>query len=185
MPEVLNLLPIREADFDGSPFRPIFDAMYNAAKMLEILPTQTGSSKSHVRAERARISDSKPLKALLGEAQITSLYEEVGRDPFCWLHESIQKTVTPDLWNYLMRALEVDEVDASKVARRLELPFLVAQTDEWMTEFYAFLSDQPALWRAASGGQRTWAAPKQADCPFGVRNQCGGGNPCRAMRMVS
>jgi hypothetical protein len=151
--DVLDMLPIREADFDGSPFRPLYDAMFNAARTLEILPTQTGSSKSHVRATRAKISDSRPLKNLFGEPQLTALYESTSRDPVCWLHESIQKTTKADLWNYLMRALEVDEVDANKVARRVETPFVTAQTDEWMVEFYAFLTDQPALWRAATTGR--------------------------------
>lgn len=149
--ECLECLPTREQDFDGSPFRPLFEAVRQAFKTQELLPTGEGSKKQHVKASHAKITDSRPLKGLLNQKQLTDLYGILPTDPVCWLSDRIQKTVTKDLWDYLIRQLEVEEVDSMKFARRLNLNFIAVQSDAWIISFYDFLNDQSALWRAKSG----------------------------------
>ncbi len=158
--ESLECLPLRENDFPardeyfgshiGSPFRPLFEAVRTAFRTQELLPTAYGSSIPYVTAANARVSDSKPLRQLFSERQLTALSGKTSATPVCWISEKIAKNVTRETWDYLTKVLEVDDLDGEKVARQLDVHFFATQTDEWMADFYGFLNDQPALWRIRS-----------------------------------
>ena len=47
----------------------------------------------------------------------------------------------------MMNELVVEEVDPERFARLIDLAFMRSQSDDWVNRFYAFMNDQPALWR--------------------------------------
>ena len=53
------------------------------------------------------------------------------------------------LWRYLRDELGVSEVTPADVLAMVTPDFLAAQSDEWITRFYAFLYQSSALWQAA------------------------------------
>ena len=149
--ECLECLPIRAQSFEGSPFLPLFDAVRHAFKTQELLPTLDSSKKRHVQARNAKISDSRPLRSLLDQKQLTDLYGTTSLDQVCWVSDRIQRTANKDVWDYFINHLEVEEVDSMKFARRITGEFMCEQSDQWIIAFYDFLNDQSALWRARSG----------------------------------
>lgn len=141
----LNCLPIREEDFpEDTIFRPLYNAVLKAMKTQTLLPTAHESSCKYVDVAHARITDSKPLRVLLSEKQLTDL--EVFIAPACWLPESIGNDTTRDLWVYLTKQLNVEMLDGEKLARKIGEVFLQKQPDDWITAFYRFLSTSPSLW---------------------------------------
>lgn len=184
--EALACLPLREDDFPArdelfgsamgdAPFRPLFEAVRTAFRTQELLPTALGSSVPHVKAAKARVSDSKPLRQLFGQPQLTALSGNTSTTPVCWISEKIAKNVTREIWDYLTKVLEIDDLDGEKVARQLDARFLETQTDEWMVRFYEFLNDQPALWRM--GRIPSLAGPLRSK-PI-IRVEICGGDPNR------
>ena len=82
---------------------------------------------------------------MLGE-----LYGSSG--PVSFAAESITENRTPVLWHYLRKELQVDEVTPEAVINRATSDFLAARPDQWIGQFYAFLLQNQALWRA----KRNW-----------------------------
>ena len=69
--------------------------------------------------------------------------------PIRFADESVTEHLTPVLWRYLREEIGIDEITPEAVVSRLTGEFLVAQSDEWITRFYAFLFARSALWREA------------------------------------
>jgi hypothetical protein len=161
--EALDCLPLREEDFpdkedffataEAAPFRPLFEAVRDAFRTQALLPTASGSSVPFVKTSHARISESRPLRQLFAEHQLTALEGQSSKNPVCWVSEKIGKNVTRELWEYLTKTLSVEEIDGDKMARKVDGPFLSSQSDTWMISFYEFLNDLPALWRARTTTQ--------------------------------
>jgi len=137
----LQAMPIERDDFppDGL-FRPIFFRVLDAFQEEPLLPAADGS---YVKSDQAKIARGQPLRDLLGVEEVCDLYR--GKE-YRWLDPEITLDRTPLLRRYLMEDLFVDEVDSLRFARKLDRQFLQKRSDEWMIEFYAFLSDQRALW---------------------------------------
>ena len=143
----LNSLPIREEDFpEQTIFRPLYDAVLKVLATEKLLPTAPESSCKYVDATHARITDSKPLRALLSEKQLTDMEGFIA--PICWLPDSIGNDTTRDLWVYLSKQLHVEMLDGDKLARKTSELFLQKQADDWLTAFYRFLSVSPSLWES-------------------------------------
>ena len=68
--------------------------------------------------------------------------------PVWFADESVTEHLTPALWRYLREEIGIDEVTPADVVSRVTREFLEAQSDEWITRFYAFLFGDSALWRA-------------------------------------
>ena len=78
------------------------------------------------------------------------LGELCGADrPIRFADESITEHLTPVLWHYLREEIGIDEITPEVVMSLLTGEFLGAQSDEWITRFYAFLFARSALWREA------------------------------------
>jgi len=56
--------------------------------------------------------------------------------PFFWLGDTA--------WE-LFHRLKIEEIDPTAFVRKLDVPFLAQQTDEWLIKLYVFLRKQPAL----------------------------------------
>jgi hypothetical protein len=72
-------------------------------------------------------------------------------EPIQWLSDDISQDKTPDLRQYVMNELKVQEIDPEAFARRLTPAFIEEQTDNWMARFYEFLAGQRALWGPPHG----------------------------------
>lgn len=140
----IETLPIRAEDFpDNSMFYPIFESVRRALIEEELLPASDGSLVSAGNAKLARGGE---LRNLLDYDQLVLLFQS--RVKIKWLSGEITQDRTPDLRNYLMTELDVEEVTPESFARRIDHSFLSALPDEWFIVFYGFLSGQEALWRA-------------------------------------
>ena len=112
-----------------------------------LLPT---SDDEFVSVQNAVLTRSDAVRNLITPAQLGILLRShVDRNvPLKWLSAEITLDRAPSLRRYLMEVLGIEEVTPDMFARRLTKEFLAGQTDEWLVQFYQFLSDQPALWRS-------------------------------------
>ncbi|MDY0362098.1 MAG: hypothetical protein RBR08_11640 [Desulforegulaceae bacterium] len=142
----LDSLPIRAEDFpeDGM-FYPIFDAVLESLSTEKLLPADDGSFTSADNGVLARGSD---LRKLLTNEQLTDLYELDG--PIKWISGKITQDRTPDLFNYLKNEVDVEVLTPEVFARKLSESFMKKQPDNWMVEFYNYISERKELWKKQS-----------------------------------
>jgi len=141
---LLEALPIRMEDFPpGSMFLPIVTSVRESLAGKELLPADDGSFVSARNAKLARGAD---LRKLLDHEQLCKLFQSEATVK--WLAGSITQDRTPELRTYLLNELEVEEITPDSFARRITQSFLSIQVDEWLLEFYGYLSGQEALWRS-------------------------------------
>ena len=126
-------------------FYPIFERVRDVLMREDLLPANDGT---YVAGINAKLGRGVPLMNLLNNNQLATLLEDDGK--IKWLSSEITQDRTPELRMYLMRELEVTEVDSETFARSLTLRFLGSQDDGWFLKFYAFLSDHKALWRSSN-----------------------------------
>ena len=142
----LSLLPTDEETFPAnSPFRPIYDAVLKALTSRPLIPCVSGT---HAPATSLVLGRSKELRDLLPSDLLTELMSEesVSLD---WVDAAVTENRLPKVWRYLRDKCGVQVVDAETFARRLSPLFLDARRDEWIVQFYSYLTGQDALWRAA------------------------------------
>lgn len=140
----LETLPIRMEDFpeDGM-FYPIVDAVRSVLQSESLLPADDGAFVSARNAKLARGAD---LRDILSHEQLSSLFQS--QNTVKWLIGNITQDRTPDLRNYLISELHIEEITPDTLARKLTYEFIANQTDDWFIKFYSYLSGQEALWRA-------------------------------------
>jgi hypothetical protein len=146
--EVLQALPIDAERFQPrTMFRPLFDAVLESVDRDRLIPLAAGGYGSAAELKLARGAGLRELfpPELLGE-----LYGSSG--PVSFAAESVTENRTPVLWHYLRKELQVDEVTPEAVVNRVTSDFLAARPDRWIGQFYAFLLQNPALWRP----KRNW-----------------------------
>ena len=142
--EALQALPLDAARFPASSiFRPLFDSVGEALTTEALIPVADGGYGVAVDLELAgnaavhELLDPDQLGALCGAGL-----------PVWFADESITEHLTPVLWRYLREEIGIDEVTPAEVVSRVTREFLQAQSDEWITRFYAFMFADSALWRA-------------------------------------
>ena len=142
--QALQALPLDTARFPaGSMFRPLFDSVGEALTTEALIPVADGGYGVALDLELADAT----VHELLDPDQLGALCG-AGR-PVWFAAESITEHLTPVLWRYLREEIGIDEVTPADVVSRATREFLQAQTDEWITRFYAFLFTDSALWRAS------------------------------------
>ncbi|MDE0689289.1 MAG: hypothetical protein OXI61_14060 [Candidatus Poribacteria bacterium] len=139
---------------EDSLFYSIFTRICEVLKKEALLPTSDGE---FVSARNAALTRSDAVRNLIIPTQLGILLRShVDRNvQLKWLSAEITLDRTPDLRRYIMGVLGIEEVTPDMFARRLTKEFLAGQTDEWLVQFYQFLSEQPALWRSSGGILRT------------------------------
>jgi hypothetical protein len=136
--EALRALPLDRTKFsDDAMFSPLFEAVREALRTRDLLPRYGGG---YVAALQAKLARSQELRELVGLSQLASLFGQAG---LAWLSEDITQDRTPELRQYLMRELQVQEVRPEDLLLRLDKPFLEAQSDEWIVRLYEFLAGLP------------------------------------------
>ena len=142
--EVLQALPLDAARFPAdSMFRPLFDAVGDAMTAEALIPVAGGGYGVAVDLE---LASGPEVHELLEPDQLGALCG-AGR-PVWFADESITEHLTPVLWRYLREEIGIDEVTPADLVARVTREFLQAQSDDWITRFYAFLFTDSALWRA-------------------------------------
>ena len=140
---LLETLPIRETDFpEDSLFHPIFRKVRESLMTQDFLPANDGT---FVSAENAKLARGAAIRKLLSPYQLGMIFPE-STGEIKWLASDITLDLTPNLREYLMD-LGIEEVTPDMFARRLSIPFLSEQSNDWFIEFYRFLSEQPAVVR--------------------------------------
>jgi hypothetical protein len=142
--QALQALPLDAARFPaGSMFRPLFDSVGDALTTEALIPVADGGYGVAVDLELAGDTE---VHELLDPDQLGAL---CGADRPVWFaDQSITEHLTPVLWRYLREEIGIDVVTPADVVSRVTREFLQAQTDEWITRFYAFLFTDSAMWRA-------------------------------------
>jgi hypothetical protein len=153
--QALEALPLDAARFPaGSMFRPLFDSAGDALTTEALIPVAGGGYGVAVDLE---LAGGAQVHELLDPDQLGALCG-AGR-PVWFADESITEHLTPVLWRYLREEIGIDEVTPADVIARVTREFLQAQTDQWITRFYAFLFADSALWRAPrSDGEQSGPA---------------------------
>ncbi len=142
----LEALPLDESRFSKqSIFRPIFDTVKDELKQREFLPRYGGGYISGKSAVLARSSE---LRELLNTEQLQLLYNRT--EPLYWITDDISVDRTPQIRDYIVSKLGVDEMTPASLATKLNEAFFVQQSDTWMIRFYQFLAGQKALWGTGS-----------------------------------
>lgn len=144
--EFLNTLPIETDHFTNevTMFKPVYKRVKDKLSSKEaLLPTYDGN---FVTANQAFIARGKDLHVLLSSEQLDWLFERKGSR---WLDENITEDRTPELREYLIKELGVEEVDPELFARTFDEEFICKQDDQWVISFYSFLLNQKALWKNA------------------------------------
>ena len=133
----LRCLPLDHEKFPGdSRFAPMFDAVRKAFQEEELLPTFDGM---HVTAHQAKLARTQELRELISPEQVAALF---GSEVSAWLSGDITQDKTPEIRQYLMRELDIDEITPTKLVPSLNKSFLESQPDDWVLRLYEFLSGQ-------------------------------------------
>lgn len=139
----LHSLPLDGAKFaEGSMFAPLFSAVREALRTEPLLPAHEGT---HVPAEAAMLARTQELRDLFSARQLAGLFG-VERD-LSWLSGEITQDRTPELRQYAMRELDIDEATPEAIVPRMTQAFLEQQSDDWIRRLYEFLGGQLALLR--------------------------------------
>ena len=140
----LQSLPLNGSLFpEGSMFSPPFLAVREALETEPLLPRYKGG---YVAAQRAKLARSQDLRDLISPEQLAGLFQS--DHELAWLSGDITADRAPDIHNYLVEELEVEEVTPEWLISRLTREFLETQSDEWTGRLYAFLNSQKSLlWR--------------------------------------
>lgn len=133
----LRCLPLDRKQFpEGSRFAPMFEAVRKAFQDEDLLPAFDGR---HVAAQQAKLARTQELRELFSPEQVAALFDSDGAT---WLSGDITQDKAPEIRQYLMHELDIDEITPTKLLPSLTKAFLEAQSDEWVLQLYGFLSGQ-------------------------------------------
>jgi len=133
----LRCLPLDREKFpQDSRFAPMFGAVQQAFLEEALLPTFDGG---HVTADQAKLARTQELRELFSPEQVAALFST---EVAAWLSGDITQDKAPEIRQYLMRELDIDEITPTKLVPSLSKQFLEAQPDEWVLRLYEFLSGQ-------------------------------------------
>ena len=127
---------------DANMFAPLFDVTKRAFSTEPLLPRH---DSGYVSSGDTLLGRTDGLRQLFSNEQLSSIY---GDDrEMAWLSGDITQDRTPEIREYLMRELQVEEIVPESITRRLTRAFLQEQCDSWIQELYEFLNEQPAIIR--------------------------------------
>lgn len=141
----LNTLPLDSNSLNEKHlFRPIYDAVVKTLRSDEkLLPTNDGA---FISAKNATLASVDWLRKLLTPDQLRDLFS--AKYQLNWLSSEITRKLTPDLRNYLINELDVEEVTPDSFTSRIEETFLAKQSNKWIIDFYKCLNKVPHLWKS-------------------------------------
>lgn len=139
-----NVLPINPQDFpESSRFHPIYQKVLNELKTQPLLPVNNG--ETYTGLSDAYLADSSPTRELLAQNNSQPLKDLVNNQSASWIFSTITGNQN-DLWKYVKDNLVQEEIDYTKLARRLKKEFIEKQTDDWLMDLYAFLHERLSIY---------------------------------------
>jgi len=139
--DVLQCLPINRLSYkDQSIFEPLFETTKDLLISESLLPNYGGNYTS---ASNAKLAKSQDLRELFSPIQLEEIY---GSKNITWISDQVSEK-TPELRDYLMKELDIDEIRPEAIIARMNIDFLQKQSDDWIRQFYEFLNKQPSLHR--------------------------------------
>ena len=141
--KLLETLPLKTKEYPHDwMFWPIYTVAHRAFIKEAILPA---TDNCFVSSKNAKLARGKGIRNLIDSNQLTQLFDS--EIPEKWLSGEITQDRTPELRQYLINDLNIEEIDPDSFARRINHNFLEQQEDDWYIKFYDFLRGQEALWR--------------------------------------
>ena len=133
---VLMTMPMELERFRGTLFEPIYDTVLAAITEEDLIPAY---ESGYVAGKNALLARGVGLRDLLNGMKLQEFFNT--DEKIQWVSNEITQDRTPDLRRYLIDQVKVAEIDAEAFARRLTEEFLSKQSDNWVCEFYEFLSE--------------------------------------------
>ena len=131
---------------DTNMFAPLFNVTKQGLTSEPLLPRL---NSGYVSAKRALLGRTEGIRQLFSPGQLSALY---GNDrEMAWLSGDITQDRAPEIRDYLMNDLSVEEIDPETITRKLSPTFLEEQADGWILKLYEFLNGQPAIVRMLTG----------------------------------
>ena len=128
------------SDHSISRFTPLFESVADALMKEPLIPAHDGG---HVAGWNAKLARGQGLRDLLGADQLALLFPSGLR--IDWISEEITSDRTPELYNYVTKTLNVEEITPERLIPHLTKEFLEAQPDYWIQQLYEFLNGRGAL----------------------------------------
>lgn len=135
----LNVLPLKSKHCESEP---IYDHIFHKVKEKfladeKLLPTHDGrfAKASDVLLARG------PLTKIFDGDDIKFLFSKK-----CWADTGITYDRTRELRDYLMKELQVNEVEYEDFAAKITVAFFARKSDEWVINFYESLLDMKLSW---------------------------------------
>lgn len=144
--DTLETMPLKSEHFPPSSFlRPLYEEFLKAMLTQDLLPSVDGK---YIKADEAKLARGAELIQLLSVESLKALFGFSKN--YRWTSDDITRDRTPELREFLMSAMNIEEIDPEKFARQITKEFLESRSDEWLVKFYEFLDGQRALWRPKS-----------------------------------
>src|SRR5690606_8001493 len=110
----LRCLPLDREKFPkDSRFAPMSEGVRQALQHEALLPTFDGG---HVTAQQAKLARTQELRELFSQEQVSALF---GSEVAAWLSGDITQDKAPEIRQYLMRELDIDEIRPEKLVPSL------------------------------------------------------------------
>ena len=138
----LRALPIEKIWFTQSKFFPVFQSVKEKLSGNEALLPDFNND--FTTAKNGLIARGEELRELLSSEQLCTLFK---REKAIWLDENITIDRTPDVRKYLIEELQIDEIYPEHIAKEFNKNFIEKQSDNWIIQFYSYLTSRDALWR--------------------------------------
>ncbi len=141
----LNILPIKDLALAKQDiYKAVSTAVVHSFKSNE--PLLPSLRIPHCTATAALLARGKDLTQLLDSSDVSKLFKKME-----WIHPDITADRTPDIRDFLLEKLGVQEIDFETFARNLSEDFLETKDTGWFKTFYRLLKDQKSLWRLGFG----------------------------------
>ena len=133
----MRCLPLNREKFPKEArFAPTFEAVRQAFRQEALLPTfEDGFATAH----QAKLSRTQELRELLNPQQLAELF---GAGVAGWLAADITQDRAPEIRQYVMNELGIDEITPAKLLPLFSRSFLERQSDGWVVRLYEFLAGQ-------------------------------------------
>jgi hypothetical protein len=145
----LNILPVKDLALAKQDiYKAVSTAVVHSFKSNE--PLLPSLRIPHSTATAALLARGKDLTQLLDSSDVSKLFNKME-----WIHPDITADRTPDIRDFLLEKLGVQEIDFETIARNLSEDFLKTKDSNWFSAFYRLLKDQKSLWRPGFSHQQS------------------------------
>ena len=117
-------------------FYPIEVAVRDALLDQELLPADDGT---FVSAINAKLASAEWLRKLLRGGHLRELLKT--EKPLKWISGDITETANTDLWEFIRKQLNVEEITPPRFATKIDETFLENQNDQWLIDFYISIQE--------------------------------------------